>query len=57
MELQLVEEKAKARQRRDEMEAHLTVAEKLSAQDQAAQWLAQMPSEEDSARARLEPDR
>jgi len=57
VELQLVEEKAKARQRRDEMEAHLTVAEKLSAQDQAAQWLAQMPSEEDSARARLEPDR
>ena len=29
----------------------------FSAQDQAAQWLTQMPSEEDSARSRLDPDR
>jgi TPR repeat protein len=39
------------------LESRLTVAEKLAAQDQAAQWLALMPSEEDSARARLDPDR
>ena len=57
VELQLTEEKAEARRRRDTLEDRLTVADKLAAQDQAAQWLAQMPSEQDSARARLDPDR
>ena len=57
VEAQLAEENAEPRRRRDDLEKRLTVAEKLGAQDQAAQWLAQMPSEEDSARARLDPDR
>lgn len=57
VEAQLAEENTEPRRRRDELEKRLTVAEKLAAQDQAAQWLAQMPSEEDTARARLEPDR
>jgi len=57
VEAQLAEEKADPRRRRDDLEKRLTVAEKLGAQDQAAQWLALMPSEEDSARARLDPDR
>ena len=57
MELPLAEETGEPRRRRDDLEMLLTVAEKLSAQDQAAQWLAQMPSEGDSARARLDPDR
>lgn len=57
VELQLAEETGEPRRRRDDLEKLLTVAEKLSAQDQAAQWLAQMPSEGDSARARLDPDR
>lgn len=57
VEAQLAEEKAEPRRRRDDLEKRLTVAEKLAAQDQAAQWLALMPSEEDSARARLDPDR
>ncbi len=57
VELQLAEDNAEPRRRRDDLEKRLTVAEKLGAQDQAAQWLALMPSEEDSARARLDPDR
>ncbi len=57
VEAQLAEENTEPRRRRDELEKRLTVAEKLAAQDQATQWLAQMPSEEDTARARLEPDR
>jgi TPR repeat protein len=57
VELQLAEEKAGPRRRRDDLEKRLTVTEKLCAQDQAGQWLALMPSEGDSARARLDPDR
>jgi TPR repeat protein len=57
VEAQLTEEKTEPRRRRDELEKRLTVAEKLAAQDLAAQWLGQMPSEEDTARARLDPDR
>jgi len=57
VEAQLAEEKADPRRRRDDLEKRLSVAEKLGAQDQAAQWLAQMPSADDSARARLDPDR
>ena len=57
VEAQLAEENAEPRRRRDDLEKRLTVAEKLGAQDQAAQWLALMPSEDDSARARLDPDR
>ena len=57
MELQLAEDKAEPRRRRDTLETSLTVAEKLGAQDQAAQWLAQMPAEDAAARARLDPDR
>ena len=57
MEAQLAEENTEPRRRRDELEKRLTVAEKLGAQDQAARWLAQMPSEDDTARARLDPDR
>lgn len=57
VELQLTEEKAEARRRRETLEAKLTVADKLGAQEQAVQWLAQMPSEEASARVRLDPDR
>lgn len=57
VEAQLAEENAEPRRRRDDLEKRLTVAEKLGAQDQAEQWLAQMPSADDSARARLEPDR
>lgn len=57
MELQLAEETGEPTRRRDDLAKPLTVADKLAAQDQAAQWLAQMPSEEDSARGRLDPDR
>ena len=57
VEAQLAEENTEPRRRRDELEKRLTVAEKLGAQDQAARWLAQMPSEDDTARARLDPDR
>ncbi len=57
VELQLAEDKAEPRRRRDTLETSLTVAEKLGAQDQAAQWLAQMPAEDAAARARLDPDR
>jgi len=57
VEAQLAEEYTEPRRRRDDLEMRLTVAEKLGAQDQATQWLAQMPSADDSARARLDPDR
>lgn len=57
VELQLTEEKTEVAKRRDTLEAKLTVTDKLGAQEQAKQWLALMPSEEDSARARLDPDR
>ena len=57
VEAQLAEEKAEPRRRRDDLEKRLTVPEKLAGQDQAEQWLAQMPSADDSARARLDPDR
>jgi phage terminase small subunit len=57
VELQLTEEKTEVAKRRDTLEAKLTVTDRLGAQEQAKQWLAQMPSEEDSARIRLDPDR
>ncbi|MFM7240690.1 MAG: hypothetical protein ACKO3A_01050 [Opitutia bacterium] len=57
VEAQLAEEKADPRRRRDDLEKRLTVPEKLAGQDQAEQWLDQMPSADDSARARLDPDR
>lgn len=57
VEAQLAEEKADSRRRRDDLEKRLDIPDKLAAQDQAAQWLALMPSADDSARARLDPDR
>ncbi len=57
VELRLSKDREKTLLELRDLGLRLNLAEKLAAQDQAAQWLAQMPSEEDSARARLDPDR
>jgi TPR repeat protein len=57
VELGLSKDRAQTMNEVRALEAALPMAVRVAGQDQAAQWLIQLPSEEDSARARLDPDR
>jgi TPR repeat protein len=57
VELDLSKDRARTMAEVRALEAALPMAVRVAGQEQAARWLPQLPSEEDSARARLAPDR